>query len=179
MGNLKELKRITLAATLTALSIVLDITFKTIIPSGLDRIFGFPYYSIPLVIGSLILGPIYGGAMGYISDLVGFYASGYPQYEPLFALSAIAWGVLPWLLTKVVSKWPKVLLAIFVSHLSASALNTLSMYISYGAETAFGSLGLRLAMMPVNVIIITVTTYLILQRLNPVFEDYMKPQKLI
>ena len=39
------------------------------IPANLNFAF---HYAIPLIIGSLILGPIYGGSMGLISDYLGF-----------------------------------------------------------------------------------------------------------
>src|SRR5690554_6053418 len=94
----KELRKLTLASILTALSIVLDIAFKVLVPA--TQSFGFPFYAIPLVIGSIVLGPIYGGTMAFISDAVGFFAAPRGDYSMLFALQAISWGIVPFFLAK-------------------------------------------------------------------------------
>lgn len=169
----KELKKLTLAATLTALSVALDISFKVFVPTGIQ--FGFPFYAIPIVIGSLILGPAYGGVMGYLSDLVGFFAfpAGF-SYDPLFALSAVAWGVVPWFFAKTNSKWYRIGIAVLVAHLMATTLNTVSMGVVSGWDTAFTFLWVRAFMIPVNIIIISVITYLVNTRLEPIYLDLTK-----
>ena len=105
----QELRKLTIASILTAMSIILDIVFKMFIPANLN--FGFPYYAIPLIIGSLILGPIYGGSMGLISDYLGFILFPGPYaYDVLFALRAVMWGVIPSFIATYKSNWPKLLL---------------------------------------------------------------------
>src|SRR5690606_16809459 len=118
----KELRKLTLASILTALSIVLDIAFKVLVPA--TQSFGFPFYAIPLVIGSIVLGPIYGGTLAFISDSVLFFAARRGYYSLIFALQAISWVVITFLLPKIISDPLSVTLAILISRLVASTLST-------------------------------------------------------
>lgn len=182
----KELRKLTLAATLTALSIVIDILSKTIIPSGVS--FGFPFYAIPLVIGSIVLGPIYGVTMGFLSDLVGFISFPQGTYDILFALQAMAWGVIPWLIARRKSSAPRVVIAVLVTHIVASLCSTTADF--FGAFAYNGGninqsfiymwrfLPLRLMMMPVNIILISVITYISNQRLEPIYEEFFGKKQL-
>lgn len=182
----KELRKLTLAAILTALSIVLDILFKSIVP--VNESFGFPFYAIPLVIGSIVLGPLYGGTMGFISDAIGFFAGGSQfAYDFMFALQAISWGVIPYFLAKRKSRWPRVSIAILVSHVVATSFSTfanfMSSYIYNGGNVdgaltyAFANVPLRLLMMPVNIIIITYITYSVNTRLEPLYIEFFAESK--
>lgn len=182
----QELRKVTLAAVLTALSIVLDIAFKQLVPA--NQSFGFPFYAIPLVIGSIVLGPIYGGTMGFISDGVGFFASGSNfAYDFMFALQAISWGVLPYLIAKRKSSWVRIGVAVLVTHMIATTLSTTANFISSymynggnidGALTyAFMNVPLRLLMMPVNIIIITYITYTVNVRLEPLYIEFFSESR--
>lgn len=176
----EELKRITVASLLVAISVVLGVVFKTVVPAGLN--FGFPYYAIPLVIGSLILGPIYGGMMGLISDYLGFIILPVGEYDVIFALRAVMWGVIPWFFATYKSKWYQVFLSIFFAHIFATLSSTFSNFLyqylltnDYDASILFatGNLGLRVSMLPVNVIIMTVLVHTINYRMVNVYEAYL------
>ncbi|MBN3491196.1 ECF transporter S component [Acholeplasma equirhinis] len=178
----KELRKLTLAATLTALSIVLDIMFKSIIPANIQ--FGLPYYAIPLVIGSLVLGPHYGAVMGFMSDLIGFYSnSGGFTYDPIYALQAVMWGVIPYLIARRNSGWARIGIAVLVSHLFATFCSSLADFVGTyvwtdgNIDASFARVGLflplRLYMLPVNTVIITAVTYFTNQRLEPVYTDFI------
>ena len=181
----KNLRKLTLAAILTALSIVLDITFKTLVPA--NQSFGFPFYAIPLVLGSIVLGPIYGGTMGFISDAIGFFAAPRGDYNILFALQAISWGIVPFFLAKRNAKAFRVGFAVFISHLIASTLSTtadfLFHYLTLGKAVnqalavAFVHVPLRLLMMPVNIIIITYIIYTVNTRLEPLYVEFFAEHK--
>ncbi|WP_025725473.1 folate family ECF transporter S component [Acholeplasma granularum] len=176
----KEIRKLTLAATLTAFSIVLDILFKTIVPSNLS--FGFPFYAIPLVIGSIVLGPIYGGVMGFLSDAIGFFAAPKGDYNFIFALQAISWGIVPFLIARRNSKIWRVSLAILVTHIIASTLSTFAdfmfQYLTLGKDyeqalmIAGLNVPLRLMMMPVNIVIISFITYQVNMRLEPLYVEF-------
>ncbi|MFA5692654.1 MAG: folate family ECF transporter S component [Acholeplasmataceae bacterium] len=176
----EELKRITVASLLVAISVVLGVIFKTVVPAGLN--FGFPYYAIPLVIGSLILGPLYGGMMGLISDYLGFIILPVGEYDVIFALRAIMWGVIPWFFATYKSKWYKVLLSVFVAHVFATLSSTFSNFLYQYILTndfntsiviATGNLGLRVLMLPVNVIIMTALVHTINFRMVNIYETYL------
>ncbi len=165
MTKKQQLFKLTLASSFAALSIVLDIVFKSVvtIPN-----FGFPYYAIPLVVGSIMLGPIYGGMMGFVSDAVGFFlGGGSPQgFNILFSFAAIAWGILPSLLTFKKKHILFLLISVVVTHLVATSFSTLADYIAIGPKYAWTKLSLRVVWLPLNVAIITGVSYVLLKTLR-------------
>jgi len=181
----QNLRKLTLAAVLTALSIVLDILFKSIVPA--NQSFGFPFYAIPLVVGSIVLGPIYGGMMGFISDAVGFFAGGSQfAYDFMFALQAISWGVIPYLIARRKSGWVRILFAVIASHIMATSFSTLASFLSSYAYSnnldsaiayATANLPLRLIMMPVNIIIISYVTFTVNTRLEPLYMEFFEQKR--
>lgn len=166
----REVKYLALAAILTALSIGLDLVIKNLIPV-VD--FGLPYYAIPLIIGGVVLGPIYGGIMGFISDYVGFMLAPRGSYAILFGLSAIFWGMIPGLLIKYKSNIYVITIALLITHIMATLSNTIALWLMVSEKTALGSLAIRLPMLPLNVIILTFVTYVLNKRLEPVYDGFM------
>jgi len=89
-------RKITLAALLVAISIVLTRFFGIIIPLG-----GFPSLSldlgsVPIVLSGIVLGPFFGGIAGFSSDLVGFAIN--PRggiFHLGFTFNATLTGVIP------------------------------------------------------------------------------------
>lgn len=172
-----ELEKISLAAILVALSIVLDIAFKQI--TFINPAFGFPYYALPLVIGSLVLGPFYGGIMGVLSDLIGYYAvsTSFP-YDPLFALSAALWGIIPYFIANYRSKYFKVGLAILITHLTATLINSIALLQWTSLETFYATLWLRIGLLPVNVVILTFFVVNLNRRLYPLYDGYQTKKQI-
>ena len=163
------LRKVTLAASLTALSVVLDILFKQFIPATVQNFIGLPYYAMPLIIGSMILGPIYGAMMAVTSDYFGTMASGV-TYLPWFILSAVVWGVIPGLVLKYKDKAIKIGIVILVTHAFATLFNTYALYF-YGWLRLNDLFFIRLTFIPINVSIMTFIIYQVNKRLVPVYED--------
>ena len=80
-------------ALLAALTVILA---RLIIPMP-NAFTRFSIEAIPIVIAGLLFGPIAGGAVGFVADLVGCLFSGY-GYNPLFCVPPILYGVLAGLL---------------------------------------------------------------------------------
>ncbi len=165
-----NVKYLALAGVLTALSVALDVFVKQVIPV---LNFGLPYYAIPLIIGGILLGPVYGLMMGFVSDFIGFQLAPQGDYILLFALSAMAWGFFPGLLLKHKSGLIKIALVLLFTHVFATASNTGAMFLYGWGEYAMASLALRVWMLPVNVVILTLLTYFLNMRLQHVYEDYL------
>ena len=89
-----------MTAMMTSLSVVLA---RMILPTSVGEIARFSLGNIPIVICSLAFGPLYGGACGVISDIVGCFFNGYAPYLPL-SISPFLVGVLPALLTKAFAR---------------------------------------------------------------------------
>lgn len=149
------LKKVILASSFTTMSVVIDVFFKSIL--NISN-FGLPFYAIPVVLGSIILGPIYGIGIALIADAFGVMMSGY-VYLPLYALAAIFWGLIPGLLIRGEVRKPRLIISIFLAYLLANMSNTFANYYYFGFGTALTTLALRLALLPFNAVIIYYVTY--------------------
>ena len=156
----KQVFKLTLASSLVSISVVLDIVFKVIIPN--DN-FGVPIYAIPLVIGSIILGPIYGAMMGLVSDVAGFFLMPRGDFNFLFSLSAMAWGTLPGLFLNKHSQRMGYYIVLFFTHLVATTVNTISLYFFVSKNYALTMLPLRIAMLPINVLVVGFISHYVLK----------------
>ncbi len=173
-GNI-QIQKLALAATLTAASIVIDVFFKQLI--GLQN-FGVPFYAVPIIFGSIILGPLYGIIMSLASDGVGVMISGY-GYLISFALAPLIWGLLPGVFLYKRYQPYRLAFVIPLTYLFASLANTLAMYIEFGRETTLATLILRMTFIPINSIIIFYTVKELYQRLIPFHEKFtLTPVKL-
>ena len=92
--------------TISAFFIALVIIFSKLLSIG--NIPGVPFLRVSLgptllIFASLLLGPIYGGAIGFLSDLIGYFTldrTGY-AYNPLFSITYILYGILPAILVYI------------------------------------------------------------------------------
>ena len=116
-----ETKKMVLAAILTAISVVIDTTFKLMLPT---QLVGVPFYAIPLVIRAIILGPKYSVIMALLGDLTSVLIAGQTAL-PLFALGAMMWGLIPGLLLhrKYKSLTPN---TIIISSLSKAVMEAIA-----------------------------------------------------
>lgn len=96
---LKKPKNLAVCAMLAALSVIFA---RLIIPMP-NAFTRFSIEAIPIVIAGILFGPIAGGAVGFVADLVGCLFSGF-GYNPLFCIPPILYGVLPGLLRFIVAK---------------------------------------------------------------------------
>lgn len=159
----KQIFKLTLASSFTAIAVIIDIIFKSFLPSN----FGIPMYAIPVIVGSIILGPFYGGIIGFASDVLGFYAM--PQdtsFNIIFSISAIAWGIIPGLFISEKSQKIVYGIVLFFSHLIATLLNSLALFIVVGKKVALASLPIRLSFLPLNVLVLSVLCFVIVNRLS-------------
>ncbi len=169
METHRLLKKVALAAVFTAVSIVIDIFFKQLL--GLPN-FGVPFYAIPLVYGSILLGPAYGVIMSVISDAVGVMLSPY-GYLPLFVIAPVFWGLLPGIIMgKKKKNWMRLAIAIFATYLFASLANTLAIFYYYGEGSALATLLSRVGLIPFNTIIMFFIIKELIKKLEPISERF-------
>jgi len=89
--------------TLSALMIGLGLIFERLIVISIPPMIRIGIGSIPVIISSVILGPIYGAFIGASVDVLGFFVfdtSGFP-YTPFVTISFVLMGVLPYFLFKL------------------------------------------------------------------------------
>lgn len=88
------------------------------------------FYELPVLIGSIFLGPLLGGIIGLASDFAYITLAGFP-FSFLLAFSAVLWGVIPGLILRRVQLSTLIPVIIGVS-LITFGLNSLQLYIWAG-----------------------------------------------
>jgi len=100
--KLSPVLKITTAAMLMCLAII----FTQLIVLDIPPFIRIGIGALPVIFASVILGPIYGGVVGALADVLGFFLfdrSGYP-YTPFVTISGIILGVLPYFVFLVTKK---------------------------------------------------------------------------
>lgn len=157
----KNVLKIVLGATFASLSVAINLMFHFLIPS--NGTFGLPYYAIPLVIGGILLGPVYGLLISVVADTAFGLVIG---YMPLYTISSLMWGILPGILYKKEYKFYQLAVLIIVSYLLATTANTFANFIYFGSKTALATLPIRLVSLLFNSILIVFITDSIVKRIE-------------
>ncbi len=150
MGNTR-LQSLTLAGLLAAMAFVLKLylSFTTF-----DL--RITFYEIPIVMGSILLGPVLGGIIGLASDFAYITLAGFP-FSFILAFSAVLWGIIPGLVIKQLSLKTLIPVVIGVSILTFG-LNSYQLYLWAGSGMwALFPLRLLIVILkwPIQVFIIT------------------------
>lgn len=115
-----SLKVLTMSALFVALSIICGKYLK--IPVG--DVMRFSFENLPILMAGMAYGPIVGGTVGIVADLVGCFLVGY-AINPLVTLGAAVIGVgggLLFIVFKKLPLLPRVLLTVVISHVLGSVL---------------------------------------------------------
>ena len=114
-----KIKSICLGGILAALSIV----FGKLLAFNIGELFRISLENLPIILGGMFLGPIFGAAVGMVADLVGCLIVGY-TINPLITLGAVAVGFVSGLVTKVFrgGKMMGNFLAVLLAHIIGSVL---------------------------------------------------------
>jgi ECF transporter S component (folate family) len=89
-------RKITLAALLVSISIVLTRFFGIVIPLGGYPSLSLDLGSVPILLSGIVLGPIFGGIVGLSSDAIGFFVNSRGGvFHFGFMLNSILTGVIP------------------------------------------------------------------------------------
>lgn len=90
-----EIRKICLTALFTILSLILS-RVSVYLPFFGSPLVRLGLGTVTIILGSLLLGPFYGGVIGGLSDLVGALAFPVGPYFIGFTIDSILIGVLPW-----------------------------------------------------------------------------------
>ena len=131
----KNLRALIMTAILAAMSIVLGKFLQ--IPIG-DS-FRISLENLPLILASLMFGPVFGGACGIVADLLGCVLRGY-AIIPLITVASCIMGIIPGLLTRYVFRDTGTLYVMvsgFTSHVICSMIiKTIALHMAYGMPYA-------------------------------------------
>lgn len=148
-----EVKKVVWASVLGALSVVIDVAFKNIVPL---ETMGTPYYAIPIIIASIFLGPKYSISIAFLGDLISVLLSPFP-YLPIFSLGSLMWGLIPGFLLKDKYSFKNIILVVFLTHILVTSINSLALYVHYhkSVQALLIDLPLRSLLIIPNTIIIS------------------------
>ncbi|MGB9578028.1 MAG: folate family ECF transporter S component [Halothiobacillaceae bacterium] len=129
MNELKSVSTISVAGMLVAIGVALSFV-KIVLSPVLEISFSF----LPLAAGGLLYGPVVGGIMGILGDVLGYFVRPNGPFFPGFTLNALISGVLYGLfLYKKPVTWTRVivvsaLITVFINL----GLNSLWLSMMYG-----------------------------------------------
>ncbi len=167
-------QKMVLAASLAAISIIIDVFFKFVLNI---QNFGLPFYAIPIIFGSIILGPSYGVMIALVGDVIGVVTAN-QAFLPFFVLGPIMWGLIPGLILHKKYTVHRLVWVVPLTYLLASLSNTLALMIHFDVQTTLSLLVIRMSLIPFNSVIIFFLVKDIHLKLIPFFERFdLKPQK--
>ena len=98
----KSVKMLTLAAMLAAISVVIGIVCNNYLSFGAIRI---TFVGLPIIISGIIFGPVVGGFVGFVSDVVGYcYSMQAFAINPVISIAAALLGIIPGIIVKYIVK---------------------------------------------------------------------------
>ena len=119
-----SLKVMTMAAMLTAMSVVIGIFCKSFLNFG-EGLYRITFENLPILLAGIMFGPIVGGVVGAATDVISYVLS--PQTYPInivVTLGATAVGMISGLLSRYVFK-KKTNARIVFSSLAAHAVGSM------------------------------------------------------
>jgi len=101
-GGYVGIKRLTLSAMLVAMSVVIGIFCKTYLNFGMG-LFRVTFENLPILLAGITMGPVMGGTVGAVSDLVSYLLSA-QVYPPnlIVTLGACSVGVVSGVMARYV-----------------------------------------------------------------------------
>ena len=133
----KQITRITLAAMLTSMSVVIGIFCKNYLNFG-GGLFRITFENLPILLAGILLGPFYGVAVGAASDLLSYIFSA-QIYPPnlLVTCGAMAVGLVSGTISRYLIKqrgYAQIIVSGAFAHLIGSMIvKPIGLYEFYGA----------------------------------------------
>lgn len=161
-------QKLVLMALLIAMYVVLNRFFSI---ATWDVKIGFSF--LPVIIGAILLGPIYGGMVGGVGDFIGAMLFPFGPYFPGYTATAFLMGWWYGVVLKKEQKTMQILLAVIPAEIVCSLiLNTLWTSIVYGSSYVglFSTRMLQFALMS----IVKVVSIVLVAKYIPYFKKVQK-----
>ncbi len=123
LGIFGSLQVMTMAAMLTAMSVVIGIFCKSFLNFG-GGLFRITFENLPILLSGIMFGPGIGGVVGAATDIVSYFLSGqvYP-INPIVTVGAALVGIVSGMLAKYVFKhkgYARLIIPCAVAHIIGS-----------------------------------------------------------
>ena len=155
----KNIRKLVLASIFIALAIILT----RILSFQLGNYLRVGFGDLPIMLAGIILGPLWGAAVGALSDILGFFIAPLGDFFiPGITLSAALWGFIPGIIVKYIFK-KRSFSAILASSLACGILVDIIstpfwLSLAYGSLTYYAMLPIQAAnaaiMMAVNTLLV-------------------------
>lgn len=112
---LKDTRKIVFLGLMTGLSVLLARFFSFRVPLGGVDALRIGFGGLPMVFAGVVFGPLAGGIVGALADIIGYLISPMGAYLPHFTLTSFLTGFIPGLVTKYIFRNSKRLGELLVS----------------------------------------------------------------
>jgi ECF transporter S component (folate family) len=150
-------RTITITGFLIALSILLTRVASIRLAIGGVEGIRIGFGGLPIILGGILFGPLYGGIIGAFSDILGYIINPIGAYMPHFTLTSALTGIIPSLILKINQKNEinvfKLGIAVTVGQVITSLI-----LVPYFIHTIFGIpwvalMPARIIATPINIVI--------------------------
>jgi len=153
---------------LIALSIILTRVASLRIAIGGVEGIRIGFGGLPIILGGLLFGPLSGGLVGAISDLLGYFINPIGAYMPHFTLTSALTGIIPALILKLSQKDEPNVLELGIAITVGQTITSLIL-VPYFLHILFGLpwkilMPPRIIGVPIQIFIYTYTINIILKR---------------
>ncbi len=160
--------KITTMGLLIALSIILSRVASLRIAIGGVEGIRIGLGGLPIILGGILFGPLSGGLVGAISDLLGYFINPIGVYMPHFTLTSALTGIIPALVLKLNQKNEPNVLELGIAIAVGQTITSLIL-VPYFLHILFGLpwvilMPPRIIGVPVNIFLYTVAINLLLKR---------------
>ena len=152
-----SVKALTVAAMLTAMSVVIGIFCKSFLNFGMG-LFRITFENLPIILSGILFGPIVGGIVGGATDLISYLLS--PQTfspNPIVTLGAVMIGVVSGIVSHFIIKERghlQFIISGMAAHIVGSMIiKTVGLFSYYGWAVLF-RIPLYLIIAPLEILII-------------------------
>ena len=158
MKQRKQLLKISIAGVLAAMSVVIGLLCKDFFTFGYYRV---TFENLPILLAGIVLGPVYGTAVGVVGDVISCFLSTNPAVNPIITVGAASVGLISGLVPRFIIKKRSVLqyaLAVYPAHLVGQVLiKSFAKMVYFGMPWygIFIGLGISAATATVELIIIS------------------------
>ena len=131
-----SVRKLTFAAMLAAISVVVGIFCKTYLNFG-NGLMRLSFESLPVIVSGIAFGPVIGGFVGFVADIISYSLSIQAfAISPVISLAATLLGVIPGIITKYIfkkrSRSAIIASGVFAHLISSVIIKTAGLFVYYG-----------------------------------------------